>query len=161
MTTDIVKKRPPGRPRSLEKALARTERDHRELAIALRQGYGDIAEAMPDIIQSALALAKGFETTDRNGKPRIIPPDVKMIKVLLDIAKDALLAEDLDDPEKKNTYAGIIKKAIRDGNSGKSEIHLHQHLPPDPLGAFSDLQISDDGSVGRVGGDQDHEPRTV
>ena len=163
-TKSLVKKRGPGRPRNLAKAVALAERDQQELAVALRRGFGDIAAAMPDIIQAALKLAVGFETTTRDGKPRIVPPDVKMIKVLLDIAMEAMLTQNLDDPENKNSAAGLLRKALEDGNSGKAEIHLHQHIerPPDPLGLFNpDSHIRGDVRVGHSGGNGDDEPPSV
>ena len=158
----LVKRRGPGRPRNLAKAVALAERDQQELAVALRRGLGDIAAAMPDIIQAALKLALGYEGTTRDGKSRIVGPDSKMIKVLLDIAMETMLAQNMDDPENKNSAAGLIRKALEDGNSGKAEIHLHQHIEqPDPLGLFSDLPVSGDVRVGHSGGNGNDEPRAV
>ena len=161
-TKSLVKRRGPGRPRNLAKAVAKSERDQQELAVALRRGFGDIAAAMPDIIQASIKLALGFEGTTRDGKPRIVAPDAKMIKVLFDIAMGAMLTQNLDDPENKNSAAGLIRKALEDGNSGKAEIHLHQHIEqPDPLGLFSDIPSSGDVSIGRPRGNGNDEPRAV
>ena len=163
MTTNLpIKRRGPGRPRNLAKAVALAERDQQELAVALRRGLGDIAAAMPDIIQAALKLALGYEGTTRDGKSRIVGPDAKMIKVLLDIAMETMLAQNMDDPENKNTAFGVLKKALEDGNAGKIELHEHLHIEqPDPLGLFSDLPVSGDVRVGHSGGNGNDEPRAV
>ncbi len=153
-----------GRPRNLTKAIAKAERDHKELAVAVKGGFGQIARAVPELIEKAIQLALGYDDVTRDGKPHKYQPDAKMIKILLDYGIAALSVEDLSiHNEEESIPAKIIKKAVESGN----EVHLHQHgdtiieRPPDPLGLFSDIPRRDVVSVGRVGGDGDNERGTT
>lgn len=153
-----------GRPRNLTKAIAKAERDHKELAVAIKGGLGQIAKAVPDLIETAVMLALGYDSETRDGKPHKYQPDPKMIKILLDYGIAALEVEDLTLPEEESTPAKIIKKAIERGNITTPEIHLHQTVierPPDPLNLFTDVRDSDAVSVGRTGGDRNDEPQTA
>ncbi len=141
-----------GRPRNITKALAKADRAHAELAVQMKQGYNAIAESMPEIVEAAIKLALGFTGTTRDGKPRIVPPDVKMIKVLLDIGMGALEAESESfDKLTTSTPADILQEAIKDAQSGKTEVTLREVVvrQADPLSLFAS---SGEGGSGQAGG---------
>ena len=110
-----------GRPKELVRAAAQLDRVRDKLHAEFYISAGELAKAMPQLTQRAIQAASGMTWKDAEGKEHVKPPDMLMLKFLLELFWKIVSALPGDESNKGKEIRAAVLAVISNYSSQRPE----------------------------------------